>query len=78
VTPKGNPVPDTLFVFIDESRNFDFSTKGTRHFVMARVAALATLLIDGPLERKIGKISDRRALVRSVIKRAAEGFSYVE
>ncbi|NBS00333.1 MAG: WHG domain-containing protein [Actinobacteria bacterium] len=39
---------------------------------------LATLLIDGPLERKIGKISDRRALVRSVAQRAAEGFRYVE
>jgi hypothetical protein len=43
VTPSGNPVPDTLFVFIDESGNFDFSTKGTRHFVMAGVAALAPL-----------------------------------
>ena len=39
---------------------------------------LATLLIDGPLENKIGKISDRRALVRSVAKRAAEGFAYLE
>jgi hypothetical protein len=26
-----------LFVFIDESGNFDFSTSGTRHFVMAAV-----------------------------------------
>lgn len=43
MTPRGNPVPDTLFVFIDESGNFDFSTKGTRHFVMAGVAALAPL-----------------------------------
>jgi hypothetical protein len=43
VTPRGNPVPDTLFVFIDESGNFDFSEKGTRHFVMAGVAALAPL-----------------------------------
>jgi hypothetical protein len=32
-----------LFVFIDESGNFDFSEKGTRHFVMAGVAALAPL-----------------------------------
>lgn len=43
VTPRGNPVPDTLFVFIDESGNFDFLEKGTRHFVMAGVAALAPL-----------------------------------
>ncbi|MFZ9885731.1 MAG: hypothetical protein ACO3ON_09810, partial [Ilumatobacteraceae bacterium] len=35
---------------------------------------LATLIIDGPLEKKIGKVSDRRALVRSVAQRAAEGF----
>ena len=43
MTPTGNPVPDTLFVFIDESGNFDFSEKGTDHFVMAGVAALAPL-----------------------------------
>lgn len=34
---------------------------------------LATLIIDGPLENKIGKVSDRRALVRSVAQRGAEG-----
>lgn len=43
MAPDGNPVPDTLFVFIDESGNFDFSPRGTRHFVMAAVAALAPL-----------------------------------
>ncbi|MFM8452213.1 MAG: TetR/AcrR family transcriptional regulator [Acidimicrobiaceae bacterium] len=35
---------------------------------------LATLIIDGPLETKIGRVSDRRALVRSVAQRAAKGF----
>jgi len=35
---------------------------------------LATLIIDGPLEDKIGKVSDRRALVRSVAQLAAKGF----
>jgi len=35
---------------------------------------LASLLIDGPLEGKIGKIADRRALVRSVARRARAGF----
>lgn len=35
---------------------------------------LATLLIDGPLEHKIGRVADRRALVRSVAARAVEGF----
>ena len=34
---------------------------------------VATLIINGPLENKIGKVSDRRALVRSVAQRAAEG-----
>jgi hypothetical protein len=43
VTQHGNPVPDALFIFIDESGNFDFSDRGTRHFVMAGVAALAPL-----------------------------------
>ena len=43
MAPVGNPVPDTLFVFIDESGNFDFSSKGTRFFVMTAVVALAPL-----------------------------------
>ena len=38
---------------------------------------LATLTIDGPLEKKIGKVSDRRALVRSVARRAADGLRRV-
>ncbi|MGA1148975.1 MAG: TetR/AcrR family transcriptional regulator [Ilumatobacteraceae bacterium] len=36
---------------------------------------LATLLIDGPLEQKIGKVSDRRALVRSVANRMIDGIT---
>ena len=38
---------------------------------------LATLIIDGPLEKKIGKVSDRHALVRSVAQRAADGLRRV-
>ncbi len=34
---------DSLFVFIDESGNFDFSNNGTNHFVMTCVAALSPL-----------------------------------
>ena len=30
-------MPETLYVFIDESGNFDFSPNGTRHFVMSAV-----------------------------------------
>ncbi len=36
----GKIKPDTLFLFIDESGNFDFSDRGTRHFVMAGIATL--------------------------------------
>lgn len=36
---------------------------------------LATLLIDGPLEIKIGKVSDRRALVRAVARRMIDGIT---
>ena len=38
-----NSATDTLFLFIDESGNFDFSDSGTTHFAMACVAALAPL-----------------------------------
>jgi len=34
---------------------------------------LATLLIDGPLEMKIGTVEDRRALVHGVARRLANG-----
>jgi hypothetical protein len=36
-------MPFSLFIFIDESGNFDFSDKGTDHFVMACVATLSPL-----------------------------------
>ncbi len=36
---------------------------------------LATLLIDGPLEHKIGKVSDRRTLVRGVANRMIDGIT---
>lgn len=38
---------------------------------------LATLLIDGPLEQKIGAVEDRRGLVRAVATRLAEGVARV-
>ncbi len=36
---------------------------------------LATLLIDGPLEMKIGKVADQRAMVRAVAHRMVDGIS---
>jgi AcrR family transcriptional regulator len=36
---------------------------------------LATLLIDGPLEMKIGTLSDRKKLIRAVGKKINEGLS---
>ena len=50
----------------------DVRVQATLMWSMAH--GLATLLIDGPLEHKIGKVSDRRALVRSVAQRARQGF----
>jgi hypothetical protein len=41
----------------------------------AAAHGLATLLIDGPLEHKIGKVSDRRALVRAVAYRMVDGIT---
>ena len=41
--PSGNPVPETLHLYIDESGNFDFSSRGSKHFVMAGITALAPL-----------------------------------
>jgi AcrR family transcriptional regulator len=72
---------DTLLVAVKEilgdSASVDeIRIQATAMWAMAH--GLATLLIDGPLEQKIGKISDRRALVRSVAQRAAKGFAYVE
>lgn len=49
VLPSSNQATDSLFLFIDESGNFDFSDSGTRHFVMACVAALAPLESAGNL-----------------------------
>lgn len=43
MTSSESSLPHTLFVFIDESGNFDFSAKGTRHFVMASIAALSPM-----------------------------------
>ncbi len=34
---------------------------------------LATLLVDGPLEQKLGKVSDRRTMVRAVAHRIIDG-----
>lgn len=36
---KGQSLGETLFIFIDESGNFDFSASGTRHFVMVGVVS---------------------------------------
>ena len=66
----GNPVPETLLVFIDEPENFDFSPTGTRHFVMATVANLA------PLDSAAEMQSSRFRLLTDGIN--VEGFSASE
>lgn len=37
----GDSNPRTLFIFVDESGNFDFTARGTRHFLMAGIVALS-------------------------------------
>lgn len=49
VLRRSNQATNTLFLFIDESGNFDFSDSGTTHFVMACVATLAPLESAGKL-----------------------------
>ncbi len=41
----------TLFVFIDESGNFDFSPKGPRHFVMSAVATNNPVDVSNSMHR---------------------------
>ncbi len=36
---NANLSPPSLFIFVDESGNFDFSAKGTRHFVLTALSA---------------------------------------
>lgn len=47
----------TLHIFIDESGNFDFSEKGTRHFVLTAVSSFA------PLHRRTAFMRLRYALL---------------
>ena len=60
---------DVLVTFVRDDLGPDASVADIR----ARAAAmwslahgLATLLIDGPLERKVGPVADRRAFIRAV------------
>lgn len=47
---ENNLIEKTLYLFIDESGNFDFSPKGTKYFVLT---ALATF--DPLMKREEGK-----------------------
>ncbi len=63
---------DAVSEMLGESASIDeIRVQATAMWSLAH--GLATLIIDGPLEKKIGKVSDRRALVRSVALRAADG-----
>lgn len=47
-----SPLPlNPVFVFIDESGNFDFSEKGTRHFVMAAVITQDPISSSGVFQK---------------------------
>ena len=67
---------DTLLVAVqeilgDEASVDDIRVQATAMWSVAH--GLATLLIDGPLEQKIGKVGNRRALVRAVAQRMVDG-----
>ena len=67
---------DAVSEVLGESASIDeIRVQATAMWSLAH--GLATLIIDGPLEKKIGKVSDRRALVRSVARRAADGLRRV-
>ena len=50
---KDDACQDTLFLFVDESGNFDFSSKGSKNFVLAGIATLHPL-------KSASKISELR------------------
>jgi len=67
---------DTLLRAVEEMLGDSASVDDIRVQATAMWAVahgLATLLIDGPLEYKIGRVSDRRALVRAVARRMIAG-----
>jgi len=39
----------TLYIFLDESGNFDFSPKGTKYFVLSAVSTLDPVASHAPL-----------------------------
>lgn len=80
---------DSLFIFIDESGNFDFTERGTRYFVMAGVATLTPLrsalamhelryklLSDGVDVRGFHASEDKQT-VRNTVLAALAGLSNV-
>ena len=67
---------DTLLVAVQEILGDEASVDNIRVQATAMWSVahgLATLLIDGPLEQKIGKVGNRRALVRAVAQRMVDG-----
>lgn len=69
----GNQAFDTLVDFVRTSLGSDASIEEIR----ARAAALwslahglATLLIDGPLEQKLGPVAERQAFIRAVARQS--------
>lgn len=64
---------DVLVAFVQETLGPDASVDDVRHRSAAMWSlahGLATLMIDGPLERKVGSASDRRAFIRAVAQQS--------
>src|SRR3989344_7499971 len=56
--PRGDE-PKTLYIFIDESGNFDFTPKGTKYFALTAVSTLQ------PLKARDGLLALRYKLLNS-------------
>lgn len=56
-------IPKTLYVFIDESGNFDFSAKGSKHFILTGLATFDPVL-------------NRDALIRLRYQLLKEGYDH--
>ena len=79
-SPELRAVADDAFDELVEYVKAEMGPKAPMREIRARIAGmwatahgLATLLIDGPLEQKIGRITDRRAFVRSVVNQRNQG-----
>lgn len=66
---------DLVTTMVGDSASLD-EVRVTATTMWSVAHGLATLLIDGPLENKIGTVRDRRALIRAVAKQTQSGLPH--